>query len=418
MKSKKILVLSIINIFLLLILLLKALTNGIETNEITSQTEELETDKIITQSLFDEWYHQDQLWSIDQFPGNGLNYKGHQYAWGWSYVANSLIDMYKATGDEKYLEILIPQVEYIFTQTDEKLGIESFSNTGLSLPAWSDGGHYTIGKFNYIYPVHTGMIILPILRFVDSVKEDNISRFNSKAEEFLRESAKSLAIHNHTNMWIDISETEGFYRGHPYGQEIVSEANKIGIPNRIFAYLAAAGMYDKITGGSVYTPRINKSLEYFKNYLLKYDEKSNSYYWSYWEYLNKESWEDISHAAVTIYGIFILNKEAGFTTFTNEDFVKFSNIVNKLVKDDQEDTPPKVMKYIKANENEEQTYFDKKENPYYYSVLRWSFLGIYDKKVLNNLEGVYLDLYHQNVSSSSALFSVASYLYTKKQLSD
>src|SRR5690606_28137375 len=125
-----------------------------------------------------EWYFQHTTWSIANFPKNEESYTGSQYAWGWSYVGNSLIDMYKATGEEKYLEFFIPQAKYIFTQTDEKLVIESFTGSGLSLPAWSDGGHYSSEEFNYAYPVHPGMITLPMLRFVDVVKEDNKKKYN------------------------------------------------------------------------------------------------------------------------------------------------------------------------------------------------------------------------------------------------
>ncbi|RST74179.1 hypothetical protein D4T97_010895 [Siminovitchia acidinfaciens] len=369
----------------------------------------------ITQSLYDEWYERQPTWSIKEFPKQGKQFNGHQYAWSWSYVANSLIDMYKATGDEKYLDQLVPQVEYIFTQTDQKLGIESYTNSGLYLPAWSDGGHFTSGKFNYIYPVHTGMIILPILRFVDTVKENHITKYMETADRFLLESGKALAIHNQQKMWIDFSANEGFYMGHSYGNGIVSEADKIGIPNRIFAYLAACGLYDKLTGENIYTEQIEKSLRYFKQSLVKYDEEFDSYYWSYWDYSNAENWEDISHAALTVYGIFILHEEAGFKVFKKKDFEKFKNIVFKIV---SEDAPTKVRKFIHPLKNEQKSYYTPKESKYYFFALRWSFLGLYDEKVLERLDDVYEGLYYQNKVNSTGLFSIALYLSVKEKLKD
>lgn len=371
--------------------------------------EDFETDNVVTQSLYDKWYSMSS-WSPNKFPSNTPDYGSPTYAWDWSYTGNSLIDMYNATGEEKYLEDFIPQATYIFTQTDEKLGIESFTGLGVSLPAWSDRGHYTSGKFNYIYPVHTGMILMPILRFVDTVKKNQLVQFYPVADDFLEKSSRALAIHNKDEMWVDLSETEGFYFGHPYGQGIVSEANQIGIPNRIFAYLAAAGLYDKITGKTEYTPRITKSLNYFKNYLLKYDKENDAYYWSYWEYANKESWEDISHAALTVYGIYILHEEAGFSIFTEKDFKRFSNIVHKIVKVSKLNSQPKVMQNI--HQNGESEYLSFEENKNYFIALHWSFLGVYDKTVLDELEGIYKELSNQDKPSVTSLYNIGLYLST------
>lgn len=368
------------------------------------------TNEQISQKLYDEWYIHSS-WSINNFPQQGKQFKGYEYAWGWSYVANSLIEMYKATGDEKYLGLLVPQIEYIFSQTDEKLKIESFTSSSLYLPAWSDGGHYTGGKFNYTYPVHTGMIIIPVLRFVDVVNENNITKYKETASKFLKESGRALAVHNQPDMWKDISPNEGFYYGHPYGEGIVSEANKIGIPNRIFAYLAACGLYDKLTGEGIYTERIEKSLRYFKNSLVKYDKEHDSYYWSYWDYNNAQNWEDISHAELTTYGIFLLHQEAGFKVFSDDEMSKFKNITFKIINNKN---PPKVRKYIHEKNDAQKIYFTPKENDYYFSALRWSFLGMYDKKVLDYLEPIYEGLYYKDEVTNNDLYSIALYLSTKK----
>lgn len=368
--------------------------------------------ELITPKLYDEWYLQSS-WSINNFPQQGKQFKGHHYAWGWSYVANSLIEMYKATGDEKYLGLLVPQIEFIFSQTDEKRKIESFTKSGLFLPAWSDGGHYTEGKFNYIYPVHTGMIILPILRFVDVVNKNDITKYRDVATKYLNESGRALAIHNQPNMWMDISKSEGFYYGHPYGAGIVSEANKIGIPNRIFAYLAACGLYDKLTGGKIYTERIEKSLRYFKNSLVKYDKEYDSYYWSYWDDHNAQNWEDISHAALTVYGIFILHEEAGFEVFDDNEMNKFKNIIFKIVDNEE---PPKVRKYIHQKSDERYSFYTPKESQYYFTSLRWSFLSVYDKNVLEHLRGIYKGLYYKDKVADTDLYSIALYLSSKETL--
>ncbi|WP_064467704.1 hypothetical protein [Lederbergia galactosidilytica] len=364
---------------------------------------------MVNQDLYDKWY-ETSSWSIDKFSSNTPGNGGPIFAWNWSYSANSLIDMYRATSEEKYLNTFVPQATYIFTQTDDQLGIESFTGLGVSLPAWSDRGHYTAGEYNYIYPVHTGMILLPILRFVDTVKRDKLEQYYAIADDFIEKAGKALAIHNRDDMWIDLSETEGFYLGHPHGEGKVSEANKIGIPNRIFAYLAAAGLYDKITGKTEYTPRITKSLNYFKNYLLKYDKENDAYYWSYWEYSNKEGWEDISHAALTVYGIYILHKEAGFSTFTEKDFKRFSNIVHKIVKVSKLDSQPKVMQNI--HQDDKSRYLSFEENRNYFTALHWSFLASYDETILDELQGIYKELSIQDKPTVTSLYNIGLYLST------
>ncbi|MFC2947721.1 hypothetical protein [Virgibacillus sediminis] len=375
------------------------------------------SEKKAIQELYDKWYAEQPTWSISQFPTTSSDYSADSYAWGWSYTGNSLVNMYRATGDEKYLEIFVEQAEYILSRTDDQLGIESFTGTGLSLPAWSDRGNYTSNKFNYIYPVHTGMITVPILRFIDTVYAEDLKKYQNKADKFLSASGEALAIHNQDSMWVDFSETEGFYIGHPYGKGIVSEAGKIGVPNRISVYLAAVGLYDKLNGSSIYTERIEKSLNYFKYSLFKYDEEFDSYYWSYWEELKLEKpWEDISHASLTAYGIFLLHEEAGFDVFTDEDLKKIANNVYKII--DEESSPPNMRKYIHKRDEEEQAYYSNVENPYYYDVLRWSFLGVYDENILDMLEKIYREIDTEEMLPQTKLSSIASFLYAKEKTKD
>ncbi|MCM3399450.1 hypothetical protein M3638_16680 [Oceanobacillus profundus] len=373
-----------------------------------------DSDEIISVELYDKMYMQQTSWSIQQFPSQDSNYHAPNYAWGWSYVANSLVDMYRVTEDIRYLEAFIKQAAFIFSQTDKKLGIESFTGTNLYLPAWSDRGYYTSGEFNYTYPVHTAMIILPILRFVDTVYTHNLIDYKKVADDFLTMSGEALAIHNQDNMWVDFSDTEGFYIGHSPGEGMVSEAGTIGIPNRISVYLAAIGLYDKLTNGDVYRERIEKSLNYFKNSLFKYDEAFDSYYWSYWEEQNiQKHWEDINHATLTIYGIFILHEEVGYSIFTEEDFERIANNVYKII--DGKNPPFKMRKYIHKRDEEEKAYYSQKENPFYYHVLRWSLLGIYDEGILDTLEQVYKEINVEEISPQIRLNSIASYLYAREK---
>lgn len=105
---------------------------------------------------------------------------------------------------------------------------------------------------------------------------------------------------------------------------------------------------------------------------MKYDEEFDSYYWSYWEEQNiQKPWEDISHATITVYGIFILHEESGYSVFTEEDFAKIANNVYKII--DQESSPILMRKHIHKRNEEKKAYYTPEESPYYYDVLRWAF---------------------------------------------
>ena len=377
----------------------------------------------INQQLYDNWYERQPVWlSEPQVIGKGykdikLENRARGYAWGWGYYGNSLIDMYKVTRDIKYLKEFVPQANYILNQRDHLLGIESFSGSNLSLPVWSDGGYYSTTKdFVYSYPVNTGMIVLPIVRFIDVVKEESLSEFDKTALYYIEETKKTLLVHNEDGLWKDFSENKGFYYGHPYGEGKVTEAGKEGIPNRVIIYLAAAGLFDKVNDSNIFTDRIEKSLIYFKEDLIEYDPDNDSYYWRYWKYSGEDNWEDISHAALTVYGIHILHYEADFEIFNHHDFIKFSNIVNKIINIGDKSTP-QVSKFIHPRSDDEY-YFEQKNNRYFVEVGRWSFLGKYNPVIYNKLDILFEYLYGNGELPKETILTrlnqISNYLYSKE----
>lgn len=127
----------------------------------------------------------------------------------------------------------------------------------------------------------------------------------------------------------------------------------------------------------------------------------------------QKPWEDISHAMITVYGIFILHEEAGYTVFTEEDFEKIANNVYKVI--DDESSPPKMRKFIHKRGEEEKAYYTSEENPYYYDVLKWSFLGVYDEEILDILEEVYEETNVEEMNPQTRLNSIASYFICKRE---
>lgn len=288
----------------------------------------------MNRQLYDKFYNNNPVWPAAT-SSTGLDYaeinfenKARAYAWGWSYYGNSLIDMYLAIGDLQYLHDFVPQVNHILNQRDHLQDNVSFTGSELSLSVWSDQtGYFSNDKSSvYAYPVHTGAITLLMIRFSNVVLKNSLVDFYEQAFYYIEEVGKSLKAHDFEDIWHETNINEGFYTGLSYGKGNITEAGKIGVPNRVFTFLASAALYDALAGDEYFKDRLVGSLNYFTNNYLNYNKAGDFYYWSYWnEDDGEESWEDISHAALTIYALHLIHYEAGFEFFSDRDFNFFSN---------------------------------------------------------------------------------------------
>ena len=83
---------------------------------------------------------------------NKLLYKDNitgRIVWNEQYLMNSLINMYIATGEYEFLEMLRVHIENILNARDDVRGIRDVY--GRTLPGWSAGGYYTLGVPYAIY---------------------------------------------------------------------------------------------------------------------------------------------------------------------------------------------------------------------------------------------------------------------------
>ena len=286
---------------------------------------------------------------------------------------------------------MIPQMDWIIARRDIDLKIESYSGTGLSLPAWSDDGYYGgPAKFAYVYRVHTGLICFSILRFVQAVYANGIKEYFEKAKIYLAICQKALQIHNHDRDWADLGPGRGYYKGAPYGMGIIDVAGKVEMPNRVHAYIMACGLYDYIAETFIYRKRIEKCLRQFKTW-LRYDPFFAAYYWSYWpsEY-GEKGWEDISHAQLTMSGLIYLHHNLGYRIYSLEDLLRLANTAKKTINDIV--YPPLVMDNLMG------TYrpFDIKSPNNYAEAAGWAPLKVIDPTVLIKTQKVN-DVIYQKV---------------------
>ncbi|HLS64285.1 MAG TPA: hypothetical protein VK060_12960 [Ruania sp.] len=75
-----------------------------------------------------------------------------QYAWGESYYLNGLLLMYRAHGDETYLDKLEARIDHILASTDAARGVSDYS--GRSGPCWR-AGNYTAGHGELLLSDHS-----------------------------------------------------------------------------------------------------------------------------------------------------------------------------------------------------------------------------------------------------------------------
>ncbi len=70
--------------------------------------------------------------------------EGSTLAWGESYLLDAFMDLYEATKDTKYLEVVAERGKRLLTHRDDKRGV--VDGSGESRPAWSVGSKYVVAE--------------------------------------------------------------------------------------------------------------------------------------------------------------------------------------------------------------------------------------------------------------------------------
>jgi hypothetical protein len=195
-------------------------------------------------------------------------------AWGLSYKMLSLNNMYRATRDSKYLEANLRASEAVLAARDDKTGKPLF--TGKIAPIWGCDLYAKSGRA--AFAVHTGVIVFPILEFLDLAKQDQefSAALGAKASAILTGVTEALAFHD--RQW---QEGPVAGEGNYFALEQEEGLDYKVLPgNRLAAMgLAHWGVW-KLNGSKLHEDRARALANYIKNRLPVGED--GGYYWEYW----------------------------------------------------------------------------------------------------------------------------------------
>jgi hypothetical protein len=130
--------------------------------------------------------------------------------WGESYVMEGYINMYEITGNTKYLNYFVKHANAVIAQRDDKVG------AFLKRPVWSTKNNVENNEFLGTV-VCSGMITFPIARFIQLVRSNKLTKFNTIANYYLRSIQQTINWHIQREYRESIlhNQTYGFFSALP-----------------------------------------------------------------------------------------------------------------------------------------------------------------------------------------------------------
>lgn len=286
--------------------------------------------------------------------------QGGEIAWGESYQLDALAEMFAATRDPKYAELIVKLSDWMAKSRDDRQSLrDEFRDRVVA--AWGST-NYSKGK-RYVWAVHTGMIVAPMARFAAVVRSDPMlkARWDQEAERLLKIAGEAVAAHD-----ADYREGPGADEGYLYSLFL-----KKNLPLNMQNALARAWLaIDDATGTPKYRERATRLAQFLKNRLRPMDD--GAYVWAYWPPLEgpAESYEDISHAAINV--DFMVRCYEHNLVFRSEDLARLEKtlLTRVLVADDR------ISDTVGGGE---------KFNTYRSAGLRWSRLARHSAAVRERL---------------------------------
>ncbi|HEX3031701.1 MAG TPA: Ig-like domain-containing protein [Bacillota bacterium] len=284
--------------------------------------------------------------SVDTLNGGnwykGSNNESSTLAWGESYVLRSYLEMYRATGNEAYLQKFIDQSNSVLAQRDSVRKVTIYN--GKSLPAWRTGpssGLKTTGFFHHV--AETGMIAYPFADFARLVKQTPaLAKYQTTADTYLKAAKDAVGVLKAD--WRESGNT-GYYVFTPGGTFWAD-----GIPAPFNQYAAIArtelAIY-QVSGETEYLNRVTKMAQHMKSN-MKYQSSYDGYSWNYWygpgytgwtaasglskntpSYAGYKALEDVSHGAIETDFIYACAK-AGIV-FNDTDLQRIGNTIKTQI---------------------------------------------------------------------------------------
>lgn len=239
---------------------------------------------------FEEAYdnRKDGAWYI------GENNEDALLAWGESYVLSSLAAMYRATNHPMYLDRLAEHIDAVLAQRDDARGVTDYR--GMSGACWRNISYQ---PEPYCYAVHTGMLVTPMLEFVQLVRDSPWATqadaggetFEQKADRYLVAAQESVAVHEFE--WNDA----GYYR-FPADAAFLPSAGNVQPLNQSNALGRAHILLASLTGDEEQLAKATALATRFQAQITAAGD--GSYVWNYSGGAYAGNGEDVSHAAINM----------------------------------------------------------------------------------------------------------------------
>lgn len=195
-------------------------------------------------------------------------------AWGLAARMMSLNEMYRCTGDVKYLAANLECIRAVMAVRDDQRGVRLW--TGVIAPVWGSDKYAQRGRA--VFGVHTGMITYPMLDFLLLAKgnEAFLATLGKEYDTILRSAQEALAYHD--RQWRD-----GPNPGEGHYIMMDQEDGMDGKPkpgNRLSALGRALWASWKVSGNAAHRDRARAIGVYMKTRLTP--SPDGAYYWGYW----------------------------------------------------------------------------------------------------------------------------------------
>lgn len=218
------------------------------------------------------------------------------FAWALSYLMDSYVEMYELTGNSAYMKKMAKYTRFILKNSDEKNQKQDYK--GRIRSGWG-ASRYAGDSLWVVYPVHTGMILYPMLKFAWIVK--NVggpvrAMYGGLTDSVVAFAARCMAELDGQWVWNN-SKREGYYRWE--GDEPIK--TDLQAPPPLNSHAALGKVFWRLwelTGDNKFRQKAEGITRYYLNNIEK---KKKQYVWGYRAELKKyPKIEDISHGAIEV----------------------------------------------------------------------------------------------------------------------
>ncbi|MHA2936792.1 hypothetical protein ACXJY6_00695 [Vibrio sp. RC27] len=280
---------------------------------------------------------------LSQYPNLPMvtedGHDSEDFAWTGHYWIRTYINLYKATKDTKYIDWAVELAEFMFYNTDDKRA----QRNGTSRNSYVTAPKYYLVNRDKFAPgwmrsslkrvllLDDGMILSPIMRLVDVIKTDNLSAFDSQANEFMRRS--TIIAESHNTSWSETKQSA--IAGSWYYVSTNQRYGDAGLYSNPLSYnhslaMSTALLYiDKWSGGNDdFKNKLNKIESFFESFMT--NQADGSCEWSYtWQSNGNEVSEDINHGHIDV-GYFTVAAEEGYLNNTDIVECMAKTVVNNI----------------------------------------------------------------------------------------